>query len=155
MIVTELIPATEVVDHADMYLEVNLRFSPQPEHHLRYCYFEDLEGGPGRGYVEVGFTEETGAIAEVVVITRPAWTGKFPADVPVVDGSIRVDRGNWDVDPRINFIRERGAHSVSTKDKMVYYAVSGVPPAKFVRSGPVGFGLGEAGELTGFVTGLT
>ncbi|MFC0109625.1 hypothetical protein [Kibdelosporangium aridum] len=157
MIVTEVIPAIDSVDESDAYLEVKVRFGP----HLQrvYCYFEEHEGGPDKGYIEIGFDEYTGNAAEVVVIIRPAGTGVFPADVPVVEGSIRANFDRWAEladrsDPQINFVRQRGAMSVSTKDKMTYYAFSAATPDRFVRSGSVGFGVGEAGELLGFVTGL-
>ncbi|HEX2131619.1 MAG TPA: hypothetical protein VHH15_08650 [Actinophytocola sp.] len=148
-------PAVDPLDETGDRLALALRFGPEVPG--LYCYYEQRDGGPDAGYVEMKVAEGTGEIAEVVVVTRPTATGRFPADVPVVEGTVRLDLARWaelagEADPRIDFVRERARLSVSTKDGAVYYALSDVEPERIVRSGSAGFGVGPAGELTGVIT---
>lgn len=147
----------DLLDETDGYLALSLRFGSEVQG--LYCCYEQRDGGPDAGYIELKVAEGTGEIAAIVVVTRPTATGRFPVDVPVVEGTVRLDLTRWaelaeEADPRINFVRERARLSVSTKDEAVYYGLSDVVPERIVRSGSAGFGVGPAGELTGLINGL-
>ncbi|MDT7725948.1 MAG: hypothetical protein QOI21_2524 [Actinomycetota bacterium] len=151
--VVEVIPPVDAVDCSDYYIALSLRFRPEAEVGL-YCYFEQLCGGSNQGYLEVKVAADTGEIASFVALKLPVLGGDFPADVPVVEGSVRLDLARWaDLgdDPRIHSVNERAPITVSRKDGSVYYSFSDVAPERFAVSGSVGFGIGPDNELTGMM----
>ncbi|SFB48393.1 hypothetical protein SAMN05216266_113136 [Amycolatopsis marina] len=155
--VTGISSAADLLDETDDYLPLSLRFGPDVQG--LYCYFEQRDGGPNAGYIELKVAAGTGEIAAVVVVTRPTVTGTFPEDVPVVEGIVRLELARWaelaeEPDPRTNFVRERSPLSVSTKNGAVYYGLADVVPERIVRSGSAGFGVGPKGELAGVIAGL-